>query len=98
MSFALTQFRQAVKLLRDEGWGVTYSISHPLMGEENARLDMPAPGPTKPNPVGRLPRTHCQRCGLDISQPVGYVCQAAGCPTFPRNPPFGGSSTSGTLT
>ena len=97
MSFALAQFRQAVKPSATRA-GASRTDQPPLMGEENARLDMAAPGPAKPTPVGRLPRTHCQRCGLDISQPVGYVCQAAGCPTFPRNPPFGGSSTSGTLT
>lgn len=90
MSFALAQFRQAVKLLRDEGWGITYSMSHPLMGGENARLDMPSQlANPKPNPFNRLPRTHCQRCGLDVSKPAGYVCQSAGCPEFPRAPTSG---------
>lgn len=38
----------------------------------------------QPNPNSHIPPQRCSKCGLDLTKPMGYVCNDSQCPTFLR--------------
>ena len=42
------------------------------------------PGYWSTNPPGYYPKPKCSKCGMDLSNVMGYVCAAIDCPTFPK--------------
>lgn len=51
----------------------------------------------QPNPNSHIPLQRCSKCGLDLTKPMGYVCNDSQCPTFLRvtSMNFGTKSTEG---
>lgn len=46
------------------------------------KIDYP-PGPYEPNipPIWNLPKNQCPKCGMILTDVMGYVCSSPDCPT-----------------
>lgn len=72
-----------------------YKVGYEAGVESTKTFPFPNVHPT--NPDSHIPPQRCSKCGLDLTKPMGYVCNDSQCPTFLRvtSMNFGTKSTDG---